>query len=186
MPLLPLYDAAQALGVSPATLRKRLKAGTAQGERRPTRSGFAWWVEVAEVAEAAGGEGMPPGARVGNQEGAQGVATATQVDTHKGTQAAAHGVTTGHPPAAETAALREAVTRLEAHNVDLRERVNDQAREIAELHRLLANQQQLLLMAPKAEPQSVEAVTNGHAQTQNGAASEWPERRRWWQRVLWG
>jgi len=48
------------------------------------------------------------------------------------------------------------------------------------------NQQQLLLVAPKAEPQSVEVVTNGQAQTPNGAASEWPERRRWWQRVLWG
>ena len=74
----------------------------------------------------------------------------------------------------------------EAHNVDLRERVNDQAREIAELHRLLANQQQLLLMAPKAEPAPVEVGANGRASTQNGAASEWPERRRWWQRLVWG
>jgi hypothetical protein len=47
---LPLPEAALRLGVSQSALRRRLRAGTAQGERRPTPGGFTWWVSVPDAA----------------------------------------------------------------------------------------------------------------------------------------
>lgn len=44
--LLPLPDAAARLGLSQSALRRRLRSGKARGERRPTSSGFMWWVSV--------------------------------------------------------------------------------------------------------------------------------------------
>jgi hypothetical protein len=93
------------------------------------------------------------------------------------------------------------VRRLEEHVADLRRRTDDQAREIAELHRLLANQQQLLLMAPQAASQVATQAASQRVATQSGTqvdsqvdsqhdgtaqAEVWPERRPWWRRLLWG
>jgi hypothetical protein len=38
----------------------------------------------------------------------------------------------------------------------------------------------------RREAELEHARANGHAQPPNGAASGWPERRRWGQRVRWG
>lgn len=46
MTLLPLPEAAARLGLSTSALRRRLRAGTTSGERRPSPSGFTWWVAV--------------------------------------------------------------------------------------------------------------------------------------------
>jgi hypothetical protein len=87
------------------------------------------------------------------------------------------------------------IRRLEEHVADLRRRTDDQAREISELHRLLANQQQLLLMAPQAASQmDIQVSTQEEAMQaasqmptqKEGAGPKWPERRRWWQRLVWG
>lgn len=43
---LPVNDAAIALGVSVATLKRRLKAGTVPGRQEKSPSGFRWYVEV--------------------------------------------------------------------------------------------------------------------------------------------
>src|SRR5687768_14795603 len=43
---LPLGDAAGILGVSTDTMRRRVKRGELDGERRPTPQGFVWWVRL--------------------------------------------------------------------------------------------------------------------------------------------
>jgi len=50
----PIKEAAERLGVSPDTIRRRLKAGELTGEREKTPQGFVWRVEL--PAEAASGE----------------------------------------------------------------------------------------------------------------------------------
>ncbi len=84
-------------------------------------------------------------------------------------------------------ALARELARLEAHNVDLQRRVEEQARhledrarEVRELHTLLAQNQRLLT-------DSSAGSQGGHVSTQReNTAPEWPERRRWWQRLVWG
>jgi hypothetical protein len=82
-----------------------------------------WLVEVPDQGETAPAAGMP----------AESPSTTSgyPVDSPSNSPSAP----------ADYPAVKEAVARLEAHNADLRERVNDQTREISELHRLLANQQ---------------------------------------------
>lgn len=101
-------------------------------------------------------------------------------------------------PTQPDASQRE-IVRLEEHVGDLRRRVDDQAREIAELHRLLAQSQQLALMAPQAGTHAATQVGSRGEATQMGTqeatqvstqrestAPDWPARRRWWQRLVWG
>lgn len=165
-----IEEAARLLGTSQATVRRRIKRGHLRAVKRELPTGYQWYVELPDL---------------------QGKAAAQM-----GTQAASQ------PEAFAQASQRE-VGRLEEHVGDLRRRVEDQAREIAELHRLLAQQQQLLLMAPRAATQpdsqspihldsqivgeQVDTQPDSHTASQNGGATEsWPERRRWWHRVLWG
>ncbi len=184
MPLLPLFDAAQALGVSPATLRKRLKAGTAQGERRQTRSGFAWWVEVDNVP-------APEGTQVGAQPGRDIAEMATQVGDQVGDQQ----VPTDY------LALQEAVSRLEAHNADLRDtnahltdELTARRREVQELHVLLGRMQASLpapapTPAGRADDASVEwklePAGPAEPDTEHApSAGESTGRRGWWTRLV--
>jgi transposase-like protein len=154
--------AARQLGISPATVRRRAKRGQLKAFKRELPTGFQWFVELPiDQDEPAATQGAPAAI---------------------------------HDQAAE-------VRRLEEHVADLRRRTDDQAREIAELHRLLANQQQLLLMAPQAATQTATQTATQGVATQPGThvASQvatqdegtaqpelWPERRPWWQRLLWG
>jgi excisionase family DNA binding protein len=90
------------------------------------------------------------------------------------------------PQADQGGAQAREIARLEAHNRDLQQRVEEQsryledrAREVRELHTLLAQTQRLLTDSSMGS-QDGQVTT----QTQN-AAPEWPERRRWWQRLVW-
>lgn len=42
----PLKDAADRLGISVDTVRRRMRAGELVAEKRPTKQGFAWYVEL--------------------------------------------------------------------------------------------------------------------------------------------
>lgn len=48
----PIRDAAQRLGVSEDTIRRRLHHGKLAGERRPTPQGFTWLVELPDAIPA--------------------------------------------------------------------------------------------------------------------------------------
>jgi hypothetical protein len=85
-------------------------------------------------------------------------------------------------PAAE--ALAREITRLEAHNHDLRAQLDDRAREIERLHTILS---QTVRALPAPEPQPVEApnqVSDPPRMHDPTQTTQEPERRGWWPRVL--
>lgn len=49
----PLAEAAQQLGISVDTTRRRLRRGELVGEHRPTPQGFTWWVHLGGAAQVA-------------------------------------------------------------------------------------------------------------------------------------
>jgi hypothetical protein len=136
--LVGIAEASAALGISQSVIRRRLKDGRLQGERQHTPQGYVWLVYVPEAPQA-------------TEE------TDAAADT-----AANPSVS---PPAvegavlAELAAAREAVTRLEAHNADLRSQVETltgeltaRRREVTELHTLVG-------MVSRALPAPASPVT---------------------------
>jgi hypothetical protein len=139
-------QAAAALGVSRATVRRRLRNGGLTGTRVPTPQGFVWEVTVDLPTDSADGESPPPQPT---------------------------------PQADEGARLRD------EHIADLRRRVEDQAREIAELHRLLAQAQQHLLTAAAAaeSPGEADASAGGQKATPRREEGGW---LRGWVRRLQG
>ncbi len=62
--LLPVAEAAQALGISVSALRRGLKSGRYQGRRQETPQGFTWRVEVGDRVSDRVGDG-----RVGDRVG---------------------------------------------------------------------------------------------------------------------
>ena len=65
MALVSVIEAAQYLGVSTHTIKRRLKKGELKGEQRATPQGFVWLVEVADdpvefEAAVADGSGATP------------------------------------------------------------------------------------------------------------------------------
>ena len=50
----PLREAARRLGVSPDTVRRRMKAGTLEAEKRPTPQGGEWWITLPDDVPPAG------------------------------------------------------------------------------------------------------------------------------------
>ena len=53
MALVPMGEAAQRLGVSVDTIRRRLRKGELQGQHRPTPQGFIWLVHVDQLSALA-------------------------------------------------------------------------------------------------------------------------------------
>ena len=60
MPYLPLKEAADRLGVSIDTLRRRIKDDAIPARQTPIGSGFRWEVEVPDDPEPSPGETVPP------------------------------------------------------------------------------------------------------------------------------
>jgi hypothetical protein len=90
--LVSIREAVNRLGVSESVVRRRLRAGSLKGQRQRTPQGHVWLVEVPDQA--------PPSPDL---VVAQSPASRSDPEL-----------------LAELAAAREAVTRLEAHNADLR------------------------------------------------------------------
>ena len=82
--------------------------------------------------------------------------------------------------------LAQEVARLSAHVEDLRDQLKAREREVGQLqlHTLLAQANQRRLTDGPLVADAEEAPPPA----QNGAAHglQWPERRAWWQRLLWG
>jgi hypothetical protein len=160
-------QAAARLGVSRPTIRRRLRNGELRGERKPTKQGFQWEVLLDLPTDS------PDDSADGESPTPQAPPQATPQTT----------------PQDEGARLRD------EHITDLRKRVEDQAREIAELHRLLAQAQQqaygrLLTDSSRGESSAAadgESLGSHPTPHQNGSTPP-PEgeARRWWQRLLWG
>lgn len=154
---LPLPDAAQRLGLSQSALRRRLRAGKLHGERRPTSSGFMWWVAVGAGAPTAdyGTPTATPGRTPTAHQDGPGPTTLA-VQAARAAEMATYSRELLAPVLARLEEQAERIGHLEADNAHLRARV-------AELE-------------ASADPLA-----------QNGAAPEGGGRRpRWWRRLWWG
>ena len=186
--LLPVAEAAQALGVSVSALRRGLKSGRYRGQRQETPQGFVWLVEV-----GAGADDRVGGVRVGDDRirelrvGGDRVGGSRQTADHAEGSPEASPSPQAPPqappqrsPGPQTALLAQRAEEMARYSAallaPLHAELKAQAEELGTLRERCA-----ALQAQLAEATS----TNGQAETQDGAAS-WPERRRWWQRLVWG
>jgi len=60
MESVPIKEAAERLGVSADTIKRRMKAGELVGHQKPTAQGFVWLVEVPARSEEEDREGEAP------------------------------------------------------------------------------------------------------------------------------
>jgi hypothetical protein len=140
----PIRDAAQRLGISTDTVRRRLKSGELNGERQETPQGFIWLVELPEIV-----------ARVIDSDVDTGVPVHSPNELER----------------EEEVILRERVTGLERLVTELqtdRDAWQAQAQRADEANRemrILVQQAQALsraLPAPESTPELNEARTNIH------------------------
>ncbi len=79
MSLVSMQEAVRILGVSDATIRRRLRDGTLQGHKVRRLRGEAWRVEVPEAAsEASPAAGLSSGASPGEAEGLRALVTSLE------------------------------------------------------------------------------------------------------------
>ena len=122
-----MEEAARRLGVSVATIRRRLHSGELQGFQEPTSQGFKWLLEVPELTTV----GTPRKSH--SQTNSEGVSDGAS-DLGDGMS----GVSTTE---GEVAALKETIAIL-------REELEARRRDVQELHVLL-QQAQAALPAPR-------------------------------------
>lgn len=168
-------EAAQTLGVSIITIRRRIKRGELRGQRLKTPQGFEWRVVLpAQLIDAAAAQADTPDGQAGAQPHAL--------------------------PGADAPDPR-LIGALEAHNATLQDEVatlrtelDARRREVQALLALLAQSQQRLLEAPapvtrehageEAAPQRGEQATSTpeeYAAPEQSSSSERPIK--WWSRV---
>lgn len=113
MEKLNIVQASLALGLSQDVIRRRLRSGEISGERIPYAGGFRWLVDVLDVTSGHDRQGDDPlGGAAANGQAA--------------------------PPAGVTD-RNDLVEMLKGQVLDLRDQLTDRAREISELHQLLAH-----------------------------------------------
>lgn len=171
-----IQDAAQRLGVSPDTIRRRVRSGELEGQQEKTAQGFVWRVKVPMVSaapsvsgeNAAGPTGQADG---GAQELAHVRAMLEEVRHHRSqleTQLAAQ--------QAELEARRREAEDHDRIVLDLSERLR-------EAHVLLGQAQQALPsrvepVAQEPAPEAHQTPTAGPQQAE-GRAGLWERVRRW-------
>jgi hypothetical protein len=127
-----MEEAARRLGVSVATIRRRVHSGELQGFQEPTSQGFKWLVEVPEPTTV----GTP--SKSNNQTSSEGISdSVSDLGDGMSGSSAANG---------EVAALKGTIEIL-------REELEARRREVQELHVLLQHSQ-AALAAPKEDRQS--------------------------------
>jgi hypothetical protein len=154
--LLPVAEAAQALSISVSALRRGLKSGKYQGRRQSTPQGFVWLVEVGDDRV---GEVRLPDDRVGEVR----LGDTPQQEA---------------PASPQTAIQAARAQEMAQYTATLLEPLHSRLEAQAELIGALKER----LAAAETRIAELETPTT---ETQNGA-TPWPERRRWWQRLVWG
>jgi Tfp pilus assembly protein FimV len=120
MAWVPVQEAAHVLGVSPDTIKRRMRAGEIPQRQEKTRKGFRWLVEVSSPEAAP----VDAGEHASADAGADAPAEA------------------GAPDSGELEQLRQRVTSLEQDKVLLWEQLKVRDREVEELHVLLQRSQE--------------------------------------------
>jgi hypothetical protein len=158
-------EAARRLGISRSAVRRRLQSGQLTGRQEPRPQGHIWLVT------------LPAGAGTSRQVPAD-------ADTFREVPRQVPAGAADDSPAAPQMALEAMrAAGMASYTRELLEplhaRLEAQAERIGRL--------ELELEQSRARVAELEAVpvSNGQAETQN-AAPGWPERRRWWQRLVWG
>ena len=176
---LTVAAAARQLGITASALRKRLRRGTLPA----FKVGEQWYlrregVDAARAAEraAAPDTGSPTGRDTGHSPGAE------------PGRPAAYDAGRDTPDAGRDAGRDGELRRLEEQVALLHEEVNVRRREVMELHRLLAQAQQLALPPPATSPDFHQARQATRQDSQDEHQGERPDatplRRSWWQ--FWG
>ena len=131
MKLVTMVEAAQRMGVSVDTVRRRLRRGELLGHHQPTPQGFIWLAQLPEQS----------GSTAGLENGAEPVRSAPAYAT-AGTFPARAGATSDiDPSAGDIRAIRELVDVLR-HEIDTRDRhLESKDRQIEQLHALLQQAQ---------------------------------------------
>ncbi len=130
MALVKMGEAAQQMGVSVDTVRRRLRRGELQGHHQPTPQGFIWLIEFPGQP----GPGIGQETRAGSLRPAPADASAGQPSA----KAAAH---RDGSSSADLHALRELVDVLR-HEIDTGDRhLDSKDRQIEQLHGLLQQAQ---------------------------------------------
>ena len=172
---LSVQEAAEALGVTPKTIRRRIKQGALQGFKQPTSQGYEWRVRLDGQVDAHAVQVDAPTAEVGREMDTPAPPLGGLVDTQG---------------AAEVAL--KALTVLEHIQQEHRAEVEELRRENQQLAGQLgvvqaklqdAEEQIRLLMAPK-EPEPEPPSAQNHAAADSAHVRESAPRRSWWARVV--
>jgi len=166
-----IKEAAERLGISADTVRRRLKRGELAGRHEPTAQGFTWAVELPTLSPGAGDASVPLEPH--------GAAPATQAAVGE---------------ALELAELRERVLGLDRLTAELREE-RDEWREQARRHEDAARELRILVRTAQELGRALSATTpDAAASRQNGPGREdgplqgvdtlQPADRSWWRRLL--
>jgi excisionase family DNA binding protein len=116
---LSVQEAAEAIGCSEKTIRRRIKAGSLTAHRLPTSQGYEWRVHLDGVTDQVS---PPPAVQLNGQDGHL-PGDADQVDTHA--EGNVHGTTAPQNEAANEALLKalDFAERLQRENMELAGRV---------------------------------------------------------------
>jgi hypothetical protein len=154
-----ITDAAHQFGVSPDTVKRRIKRGELPTRKDQTQTGWRWLVYVA-VAPAGGADAAPAAP-------ADGALTARAAPADVALPAPA-------APTAEVHRLEQLVASQEATIAEQRVELEARRREVQELIVLLERAQRLALPAPREETPSAETLESLER------SRPWWERWRWW------
>jgi hypothetical protein len=185
-----LQEAAEALGLSRDAVRRRVAARVLRAERRRTVRGprLFVWLPVGGVPDLAeppepldpGDRDAPRGgthAAHSGEDSARGDADATRGGAERRTDA---------PRGADLATTRaEEMARYTAVLLEpWRRQVEEQAERIG---RLEERAEHLQAELEQTRGQLAEAIApKDPPETESALQAAWPERRSWWQRLLWG
>ena len=134
-----MAEAAQLLGLSVDTVRRRLHRGELQGRQEPTAQGFRWWIEVPDQVDPSHKSGAATLGQNGSYSGAtlEDVSSATSDNS---------GATLASP--SDPQALREVIDVLQAQVKAQQEQLAVKDQQIQQLH-ILLQQGQIALPEPR-------------------------------------
>jgi len=160
--LVPIAEAARRLGVSPDTVRRRLKRGELEGEQHPTAQGFTWLVVM---PSGSGSSEAAPAQVLGGQS------TATEEGT-----ATAELWRLLEDERAEVVAAKDAmITRLADEVTYLRERFDQRGLELELRSRELAAERERADVIQQLALQRIEALTATVTDQREDALTAAPE-----------
>ncbi len=134
MESITMAEAAQKMGVSVATVKRRLRSGTLKGHQEPRPQGFTWMVDVGEQEES-----TPPNTHT-RTGASRGIGTPINTPPRTGTETPTMTGTAEHWE--EIVSFLKA--ELEAARQESRQQLETKDRQIGELHVLLQQTQAAL------------------------------------------